>query len=226
MKKVYMFIILTSAILGIFIGSMIKDTASDNAVYGNKDKVVKSQIKEKKKSVRALQEEKGKLDDQVEELSKNFKSSDEAKDINSLEENLSYTDLEGSGIIMTVDAIDEKEGNLSNLVDYNRILLNIVNELKSEGADFVSINDQRINQYSEIALAGSHININGTPVAQPYVIKAIGDHKKLSSYMEQGSEYLNRIQLKNPIKINIKFDKKIHMKKTNLPNNLKYIEGE
>ncbi len=127
---------------------------------------------------------------------------------------------------MTVDVVDEKIGNIANLIDYNKILVHIVNELKSEGGEFISINDQRINQYSEIALAGSHININGTPVAQPYVIKVIGDDEKLSDYMEKGSDYLNSIQSKNPIKINLKFDRKINMEKINLPNNIKYIEGE
>ena len=44
--------------------------------------------------------------------------------------------------------------------------------------------------------------------------------------MEKGSDYLNSIQSKNPIKINLKFDRKINMEKINLPNNIKYIEGE
>lgn len=226
MKKVYMFIILTSMVLGIFIGSMIKDTTSDDAVYGNKDKIVKTQIKEKKKSIKSLQKAKEDLDEEVEVLSEKFKSSEEAKDIHSLEKNLSYTNVDGTGIIITVDAVDEKIGNIANLIDYNKILVNIVNELKSEGGEFISINDQRVNQYSEIALAGSHININGIPIAQPYVIKVIGDDEKLSDYMEKGSDYLNSIQSKNPIKINLKFDRKIHMEKINLPNNIKYIEGE
>ena len=61
------------------------------------------------------------------------------------------------------------------MIDYNRILLNIVNDLKANGAKFISINNQRINKYSEIILAGNHININSTPIAQPYNIKVIGD---------------------------------------------------
>jgi uncharacterized protein YlxW (UPF0749 family) len=63
-------------------------------------------------------------------------------------------------------------------------LLKMVNELYSAGSEAVSINGQRFTAVSEIRLAGSHINVNGTPLEPPYRIIAIGNASALKSRLE------------------------------------------
>lgn len=63
-------------------------------------------------------------------------------------------------------------------------LLKIVNELNKAGSEAIAINGQRITPVSEIRLAGSHINVNGTPISPPYHITAIGNASAIKSRLE------------------------------------------
>ncbi len=61
------------------------------------------------------------------------------------------------------------------------IILQIVSILNAAEAEAISINDQRYTSYTEIVIAGDHIEINGVSTNSPIVIKAIGDPKTLES---------------------------------------------
>ncbi|MDR0880351.1 MAG: DUF881 domain-containing protein [Clostridioides sp.] len=226
MKKINVFIILTSLILGIFTGSLIRNVENTDNIHGNTGRAVKKQVKATKKEVKSLEKEKEKLDEELQELSKENEGTSGYKKIISLKKELSYTEVSGPGLIISIDAVDDKTGNIANAIDYNKVLLNTVNELKSSGAKYIEINEQRVNQYSEIILAGNHIKVNGTSIAQPYLIRAIGDEDKLSKYMEGGSNYLEEVSLSLPVKVEYKLKNKINLKQINIPDNLKYLDGE
>lgn len=123
------------------------------------------------------------------------------------------TDVRGDGIIVTLTDNEEM-----GQIDF-RILLQLINELKSAGAEAISINNQRIINTSDIADIyvedGSHyIMINKDTKesekknVSPYVIKAIGDQKYLESalttktvgFMDVYSEYAT-LERKNSIRI-------------------------
>lgn len=92
---------------------------------------------------------------------------------------LGLSEVTGYGITITVN--DNQNVTLNNLVvDPNWVLvhhldlIHIVNELKSVGAQAISINDQRIITTSAIECDGNVVMINGEKIAAPFVIKAIG----------------------------------------------------
>ncbi|MFR8620415.1 MAG: DUF881 domain-containing protein, partial [Romboutsia timonensis] len=91
---------------------------------------------------------------------------------------------------------------------------------------YISINNQRLNQYSEISLAGSHININSTPIAQPYNINVIGDIDELTDYINKKNTYLDSIGKNYQLKVETKIEKNITIEKMSIINKLEYIEGE
>lgn len=223
MKKKYVLIILASIVLGILIGSMIKDLESMEGLYTSKDDIAKKEIKITNKSIKKLQNEKKDLDKEINILREKYTDIDEIKKMDDMKEVLSYTDIKGKGITIIIDALNEDIGNIANTVDYNKILINLVNELKINGGEFISINGQRINQYSAIILAGSHINVNSIPIAQPYEIKVIGDIDKLSSYVNEGNNYIDNIILNYPMKVEYKVEESINMPKIEIPNKLRYI---
>ena len=223
MKKIYMLIILASIVLGILIGSMVKDLKSMEGLYISKDDIAKKEIKMTNKSIKKLQNEKKDLDKEINILREKYTDIDEIKKMEDMKEILSYTDIEGKGITIIIDALNEDIGNIANTVDYNKILINLVNELKINGGKFISINGQRINQYSAIILAGSHININSIPIVQPYEIKAIGDIDKLSLYINEGNNYIDNIIMNYPMKVEYKVEESISMPKIEIPNKLRYI---
>lgn len=223
MKKKYMLIILASIVLGVLIGSMIKDLESMEVLYTSKDDIAKKEIKMVNKSIKELQNEKKDLDKEINILREKYTDIDEIKKMDDMKEILSYNDIKGKGISIIIDALNEDVGNIANTVDYNKILINLVNELKINGGEFISINGQRINQYSAIILAGSHINVNSIPIAQPYEIKVIGDIDNLSSYVNEGNNYIDNIILNYPMKVEYKVEDSINMPKIEIPNKLRYI---
>lgn len=123
------------------------------------------------------------------------------------------TDVKGDGIVVTLTDNEEM-----GQIDF-RILLLLINELKSAGAEAISINNQRIIGTSDIADIyvenGKHyVMINKDTEesekknVSPYIIKAIGDQKYLESalttktvgFMDVYSEYAI-LERKNNIRI-------------------------
>ena len=223
MKNNYMLIILTSILLGLLIGMSSKEYSGTESTYIIKDKATKKEIKQTNKNIKKLYSEKDKLEVEMNKLKLKYEDNSYIKDIDKIKKDLSYTDIEGDGIIIKIDALNDEVGNIASFIDYNKVLINIINDLKKYGSEFISINNQRINQYSEIVLAGSHININSVPVVQPYEIKAIGNINVLSKYDIVESKYIEDNQF---IKFEKNIQNNIYMNKINIPNKLKYIGGE
>ena len=223
MKKKYVLIILASIVLGILIGGMIKDLESMKKLYVSKDDIAKRELKITNRSIKKLKNEKKDLDKKRNDLIREYTDINDIKKIDYMKDLLSYTDIKGKGITIIMDSLNEDIGNIANMIDYNKILINLINELKINGGEFISINGQRINQYSAIVLAGNHININSIPIAQPYEIKVIGDVDKLSSYLNEKNNYIDNIILNYPIKLEYEIKESINMPKIEIPNNLRYI---
>ena len=119
----------------------------------------------------------------IEEYKNNKESNEETNnlmdtELEQINMSLGKTDVEGEGIIITINETDNEEVERITSDD----LLVIVNALKLAGAEAISINDQRIINMSDIVYidAASIIRVNGERILAPYYIKAIGD----SSYLE------------------------------------------
>ncbi|OAT81800.1 DUF881 domain-containing protein [Desulfotomaculum copahuensis] len=93
----------------------------------------------------------------------------------------------GPGIEVTLDNPPQTVGSggpASLFVIRDEDLLRLVNELRSAGAEALSINGQRIVSTTEIRLAAPFIDINLTRVVPPYHILAIGKPDDLKSTLE------------------------------------------
>ncbi len=119
----------------------------------------------------------------IEEYKNNKESSVETRNLmdSELEQinmSLGKIDVEGEGIIITVNEMDNEEVEDITADD----LLLLVNALKLAEAEAISINEERIINMSDIVFidAAGIIRINGERILAPYEIKAIGD----SSYLE------------------------------------------
>ncbi|MBO5478511.1 MAG: DUF881 domain-containing protein [Clostridia bacterium] len=108
---------------------------------------------------------------------------EELKKINTY---LGLTDVEGEGIIITLrDNTTSLISSANNLV-HDGDLRAVVNELKNNGAEAISINDQRIVPTTAITCAGTVIQVNDEIVGSPFVIKAIGDKNMINNVMRSG----------------------------------------
>lgn len=83
------------------------------------------------------------------------------------------TNVIGNGVIILLTDSYERTYSSSNLIY-------LVNELKYAGAEAISINGQRITNYSDIVtIQEKYMLINGERISSPYEVKAIGNKEKL-----------------------------------------------
>lgn len=104
------------------------------------------------------------------------------------------TALEGPGIRVSLDdnaaglAAAPTEDANRYIVHYEKIL-NIINDLRSAGAEAISVNGQRIVTSSEIRCVGNVILVNTTRLAPPFEISAIGEPGALEKAIINSRSY-------------------------------------
>ena len=94
-------------------------------------------------------------------------------------------------------------------------LLQLINELKYAGAEAISINDNRIINLTDIAMISDNLivmNGGNTRISSPYVVKAIGDQKYLTSTLSmKNSGYIDQMEA-NGMKIELEQKDNIEIK--------------
>ena len=104
-------------------------------------------------------------------------------ELEQLEITAGRTDVEGPGVTVILE--DSTQGNVTgDEADYlihDNDLLSVVNELRSAGAEAISLNGERLLASSEIRCTGAVVTVNGRRYAAPYIIFAIGDPDTLYS---------------------------------------------
>ena len=147
--------------------------ASWKAKYEETEKKLEEtneKINEYKNTTTSVQETESLLDEELEQTNKL----------------VGKTDVTGEGVIVTL-----KDNNSKQIEDTD--LLYLLNELKLAGAEAISINDKRIVNMSDIVMVNDIMLINGERVSSPFVVKAIGDQKYLSSSLSmKNSGYIDK----------------------------------
>lgn len=133
---------------------------------------------------------------------------------------LGKTDVEGQGIVITINDINSEDINPISAED----LLIIVDYLKLAGAEAISINGERIINMSDIVdVSNSIIFVNQQRILAPYKIRAIGDPTKLESTLLGNGGYIE--ELKNiGFDIDIDRENKINIPKYSKEIGYKYMK--
>lgn len=107
-------------------------------------------------------------------------------------------DLCGPGVVIFVqDGTRELQSgeSVNNVLVHDGDISAIVEELRSAGAEAISVNDERvILGASDIVCVGPVIKVNDKRLAPPYIIKAIGDRKTLEATMNVPGGYLDMLK--------------------------------
>lgn len=130
----------------------------------------------------------------IEEYKEEYKSDEETerlleKELKDLQMLLGETDVQGPGIIVTISE-EEIEDDRITYED----LLYIVNELKSAGAEAISINGHRIINTTDIVELNSYIRVNSKNILAPYTIRAIGNQTYLESALLGAGGYVDELK--------------------------------
>lgn len=210
-KKEYNFIVLiTFLLLGLLIAVQFRSTLyinnqkSQNMMDAeklvgrlNREKATESELRRKIEIALA----------QKEDIEKLFLEEKEdtvlAFERESVRLKAGLADVKGPGIEIKLDDAPAKMGgDPRKLIIHDQDIKIIINELKSAGAQAISINGERISAISEQICAGPTILINKNRYPVPYTINAIGNIDKLYTSMIE-SERIN-IMIQDKIRIEIK----------------------
>lgn len=123
------------------------------------------------------------------------------------------TDVYGEGIILILQDNEEEQITSNHL-------LGLVNELKYAGAEAISINNNRVTNFTDIVDVNYVIMIDGVKISSPYEVKAIGDQTYLSSTLSAKDGFLSTyketgltIKMNEEVKVTIpKYHKELKMK--------------
>ena len=129
---------------------------------------------------------------------------------------LGLTDVQGTGIIITLTDNEESKYISTDLMD-------LVNELNSAGAEAISINDQRIVAMTDIVDVSDFIVINGKRITSPYTVKVIGDVTYLQSALSIKKGYLDKYKT-NGYTISIATDNNVNISKYEGEMTLNYVK--
>lgn len=185
--------IVVVGILALFIGLILSVQISTNAGSDQGGLVPLGKLKSYEAELKKVQDEKAEVLQELLDLEQRLadienERSEESTFVKGLVSDLEkyrmwagVLDVEGPGIVVTIKdpVTDQYQEDYSVITNNYDLLLGLVNRLKEAGAEAVSINEQRISNNTEISLAGSNININGTATAPPYIVKAIGNPQTL-----------------------------------------------
>ncbi len=116
---------------------------------------------------------------------------------------------EGVEIVLDDSNIPKKANENPNLyIIHDEDLLRVLNELRAAGAEAISLNDQRIVAMSEVRCAGPTVSVNNVRSAPPYVIRAIGAPKTLTSALRLRGGVVETFEFWG-IQVKIKTDKQV-----------------
>jgi uncharacterized protein YlxW (UPF0749 family) len=187
-KSAQISIAIVSLVLGIMLAIQFKTTAhSNNTNLPARVEDVAQKLDSVTQERDVLAEEVISLREKLSNVRKNDQAMADLQD-ELLKSNMAagLTALEGPGIILSVNDIPRNlraDEDPNSLIVHDTDLQTLVNDLKSSGAEAISINDQRITAMSEIRCASTLILVNTRRVGPPFIIKATGNPDMLESGM-------------------------------------------
>ena len=190
------------------------DETTNADVEGLRDTELKSQISSYKSKYNEVASQYQNSIAKIEEYTKSATTSTESTNLIKSEyqksnELLGLTDVKGEGIIITLKDAGENKYSSEDL-------RSLVNELKYAGAEAISINGNRIINLTDIVTLNEKFIImdaSRARLSSPYVIKAIGDRKYLSSTLNTKTTGFVDLMKSNGLEVTIEESNKIDIDK-------------
>ena len=179
-KHTRILIFLVCIILGFMITMQLKSHNQHKTIAAQRAEELTVRLKE-------VQADRDKLAKELDEYRAGRISGAAQKEMDELKARAGETELEGKGIIFTLDDSKQaaKAGENKNLyIIHDEDLLRVINELRSAGAEAISLNGQRLIGSSEIRCVGPTVLVNERRLAAPFVISAIGNPQTLESSLK------------------------------------------
>ena len=218
-KSKWSLTIIIGIVTALFVTSILLqfktvDETTNADVEGLRDSELKSQISSYKNKYNEVASQYQNNVEKIQEYQKSATTSTESTNLIKSEyqksnELLGLTDVRGEGIIITLKDSNETKYSSEDL-------RNLVNELKYAGAEAISINGNRVINLTDIVTLNDKFIImdaSRTRLSSPYIIKAIGDRKYLSSTLNTKTTGFVDLMKSNGLEVTIEESNKIEIDK-------------
>lgn len=190
MKEHKWIVMIIFTLVGLSIGLLFSVKDPSAAEEGNGENAYQEEVQELTTINDTLRERIRKVEEEIKTFESNLPAENLTlttlrQEIRAFEMLAGRRDVTGPGIEIVLSS--ETDENIAMIVEYKKYLVNLLNELRVFGGEAFEVNEHRIVDRTEVTLAGNHININGTPVAPPYVVRSIGNIDELKQYVEHST---------------------------------------
>lgn len=196
-----------------------------NAIENMREDELRTEITSLKTKYQEVSLQLDETNKMIEEYQTTINSDKEASEIleqelDKLQNIVGENDVTGEGIIVTL-----KDTEVAKIEANDLIVL--LNELKSAGAEAISINDQRIIYSSYVSdINGTYITVNGKRIVAPFEVKAIGNITYLESGISQKQYGYIDTRITDGKDITLEKKNKITIKKYNGDLSFDYVKEE
>lgn len=226
MKNRINLMVLMLVLLGIMMGIQFKAGYNERFESSFIDREITAQVNQIRKentqlgeSIRAAKHRVSLYENSAQDESPEIKKL--KKEVEDMKLTLGYLEASGSGLSIKIDT--KRDENLGLIMEEKKWFLLLINDIRYYGGEVISINGQRISPYTEIVLAGNHININSVPIVQPYDIRVIGDIERLNKYINDDNILIESMRKAYDMDITIKKSGKITIPRLEDEKKLKYV---
>ncbi len=226
MKEHKWIILMIFTLVGLSIGLLFSIEDPLAAEESTADKAYLQEIEEIQAINSTLRERINQVQEDVEDFEANLPAENPAlttlrQDIRNFEMLAGRPDITGPGIEIILSS--SKDENIAMIVEHRKYLISLLNELKVFGGEALEVNGHRIVDRTELTLAGNHINVNGIPIAPPYVIRSIGNPGELKQYVEY-STFIFDMMKEDGIEAEISFFDEMIIEGFRGEKNVRYFE--
>ncbi len=170
-------------LFGIFISLQFRGIVQSGSDDGTNLKQLDMELKATQAENAMLIEQLTHLEAELDVLTQNIGSKMNNQKVNDLLKQRDYeyfraglTPVSGRGVTITLkDAVAIGELDIEDYIIHDSDVTAILDELKANGAQAISINGERLISTTKPVCAGPTIIVNDSRYPSPYVIKAIGD---------------------------------------------------
>ncbi|HEY3266898.1 MAG TPA: DUF881 domain-containing protein [Armatimonadota bacterium] len=197
-------------LLGLLLGASLRAQRNfrQQNIYTSRYGVPPSAYREQLHTTQALQAEIAKLNSAKSRLEKALAQGNTGhKAVAALSRELQdtkgfsgLTAVSGPGVTVTLEDVSESKrkvfakvygNNPENYIIHDMDILQIVNELRTAGAEAIAINNERLTSTSAIRCEGPTVRVNYTQIGVPLHIRAIGDATALFSGLSMAGGVLD-----------------------------------
>lgn len=179
-------------IFGLIINLQFKGINMAEPKNGPSAKQLATQLEKERNENKKLMEQLASVEAERELLWKNIGNNLNNQEINELLKQKDYeylraglVEVSGSGVVITMeDAPAKGELDIEEYIIHDNNVNDILDELKANGAQAISVNGERVVLTTKPVCAGPTIIVNESRYPPPYVIKAIGNPEILYEAIE------------------------------------------